>query len=266
MKKFLGVILTMSLFTSLFGCGNNNSNSSSSLSSINNDSQKNVGYQLDMPEDGDETAIIKTNMGDIKIRFFEDAAPKAVKNFIGLAQKGYYDGITFHRVIKDFMIQGGDPNGNGTGGESLYGKPFEDEFSTKLFNIRGSVAMANSGKNTNGSQFFINQATASSFSGWASLENAYKIYQRNPDLFNQTYGGTVDMSKITDEIKNLYEQNGGNPHLDGAFNTGGTGHTVFAQVFDGLDVVDKIASVDIEDSKPKKDVIIENVKIIRYSK
>lgn len=116
-------------------------------------SKGSVGYQLDMPQKGEEIAIMHTSMGDISIRFFPEAAPKAVENFKTHAKDGYYDGLTFHRVINDFMIQGGDPNGDGTGGDSIWGEPFEDEFSDTLFNIRGSLSMANSGPDTNGSQF-----------------------------------------------------------------------------------------------------------------
>lgn len=101
-------------------------------------------------------ATIKTNQGDIKVKLFPDIAPKACENFIGLAEKGYYDGVIFHRVIKDFMIQGGDPTGTGCGGQSIWGKPFEDECSPDLqFSRPGLLAMANAGPSTNGSQFFI---------------------------------------------------------------------------------------------------------------
>ncbi|MFC1667333.1 peptidylprolyl isomerase [Candidatus Omnitrophota bacterium] len=100
--------------------------------------------------------ILETNRGNIELKLFLDVAPKACENFIGLVEKGYYDGIIFHRVIKDFMIQGGDPTGTGRGGESVWGEPFEDEVSDKvLFDKPGILAMANSGVNTNGSQFFI---------------------------------------------------------------------------------------------------------------
>ena len=113
----------------------------------------------DMPQfsdmvDGETIAVIKTNKGDIKVRFFPEEAPKAVENFISLAESGYYDGVIFHRVINDFMIQGGDPDGDGTGGESAFGGKFEDEFSSKLYHFRGALSMANSGADTNGSQFF----------------------------------------------------------------------------------------------------------------
>lgn len=103
--------------------------------------------------------VIETNLGNITIALKPDVAPKAVENFIRLAQKDYYNGVIFHRVIKDFMIQGGDPTGTGRGGESIWGKPFEDEFSPQeKFDKPGMLAMANSGPKTNGSQFFITTA------------------------------------------------------------------------------------------------------------
>ncbi|MEP7212320.1 MAG: peptidylprolyl isomerase [Acidobacteriota bacterium] len=106
------------------------------------------------------TAVIETNKGTIKIELLEDQAPKTTENFRLLAEKGYYDGVIFHRVIKNFMIQGGDPLGEGYGGESAWGGKFDDEIdrSSDLYGgvyEKGTVAMANSGPNTNGSQFFI---------------------------------------------------------------------------------------------------------------
>jgi len=101
-------------------------------------------------------AVIKTNMGTIEIELFEKQTPRTVGNFVGLANKGYYNGIIFHRVISNFMIQGGDPTGTGTGGQSFYGKKFEDEIVPSLkHDVPGILSMANSGPNTNGSQFFI---------------------------------------------------------------------------------------------------------------
>ena len=115
--------------------------------------------QLQLPKEGEEIVVMNTNYGTIKIRLFPEAAPKAVENFKTHAKNGYYNGLTFHRVIDEFMIQGGDPNGNGTGGESIWGEPFEDEFHVDYHHIRGALSMANSGPNTNGSQFFIVQKT-----------------------------------------------------------------------------------------------------------
>lgn len=103
-------------------------------------------------------AVIKTNYGDMSFELYPQYAPKAVENFAVHSKNGYYDGLIFHRVIKNFMIQGGDPTGTGCGGESIWGKPFEDEFSIDARNYFGALSMANSGPGTNGSQFFVVQA------------------------------------------------------------------------------------------------------------
>jgi peptidylprolyl isomerase domain and WD repeat-containing protein 1 len=108
-------------------------------------------------------AILHTNFGDIHVRLFPDAAPKSVENFVGHSKSGYYNNTTFHRVIRKFMIQGGDPLGDGTGGESIWGKEFEDEFSTLKHDKPYTLSMANAGPNTNGSQFFITTDKAVSF-------------------------------------------------------------------------------------------------------
>jgi peptidyl-prolyl cis-trans isomerase B (cyclophilin B) len=193
--------------------------------------------QLEPPTKGETIAIMKTDMGDIKIKFFPLEAPKAVENFIGLAKKGYYDGIIFHRVIKDFMIQGGDPTGTGTGGESIWGKPFEDEFSDKLCNYRGALSMANSGPNTNGSQFFIVQVNHLP----EELEEQMIVYGFDPEVIEK------------------YKEYGGTPWLDNR-------HTVFGEVFEGMEVVDKIAAVkvDSKSSKPLEDVKVISVEITTY--
>ncbi len=247
------------------------------------------GFQLELPAEGDTIAIMHTSMGDVYIRLFPEAAPKAVENFITLASQKYYDGLTFHRVIDEFMIQGGDPNGDGTGGESIYtdnvNKTFEDEFDYKLLNLRGSLAMANSGEDTNGSQFFINQASAESFGKRESYteENVNVMYQTAyeqyvtyyGDSFTSIYGNweafkaasyteTYIYDWVPDEVWSLYEQNGGNISLDGAWRKTG-GHTVFGQVFKGMDIVDKIAAVEVdENDKPAKDVTIKSIEVTTY--
>jgi peptidylprolyl isomerase len=110
----------------------------------------------------EEIVVLETNQGNIEIKLMPDVAPKTCENFIKLVEKGYYDGLIFHRVIKGFMIQGGDPTGTGSGGQSIWGKPFADEFDNKVkFDSPGILAMANSGPNTNGSQFFITTADTS---------------------------------------------------------------------------------------------------------
>lgn len=195
-----------------------------------------MSKQIRMPEAGDTVAVMKTSMGDIKILLFPDAAPKAVENFTTHAQNGYYDNLIFHRVIPDFMIQGGDPNGTGTGGESIWGTSFEDEFSVDYHNLRGSLSMANAGPNTNGSQFFIVQA----------------------DFVDERLIG--QMEQLSDrgfptETVEDYKKLGGTPWLDFK-------HTVFGQVYEGMDVVDEIAVVKTDMSdKPLEDVVIKTIEI-----
>lgn len=131
-----------------------------------------------------KTVILETNQGKIEIRLLPEVAPKAVENFIGLLEKGYFDGLIFHRVIKGFMIQGGDPTGMGTGGGSIWGEPFEDEVSIDVpFNKPGLLAMANSGPNTNGSQFFITAASAP----WLNMKHT---------IFGEVVSGYEAVQKI----------------------------------------------------------------------
>lgn len=235
-----------------------------SLKPTSGSDKETLGYQLELPEKGEEICVLTTDFGKIKMRFFPDAAPKAVYNFKALALSGYYDGLTFHRVCDDFMIQGGDPNGTGTGGESIWGEDFEDEFHTNLVNITGAVSCANRGANTNGSQFFINAVTPGTID-WDYYEQVYAYYKSAPEQFAALYGGTLDTSKLTEGYKALYEENGGNAHLDGAYSTAGTGHTVFAQVFEGLDVVRDIMQVETDEyDKPLKDVTILSAEIVPY--
>ncbi len=187
------------------------------------------------PEKGDILATIKTTMGDIKVILFPDAAPKAVENFTTHAKNGYYNGIIFHRVIPDFMIQGGDPLGRGTGGESIWGRSFEDEFSPEYHNLRGALSMANAGPNTNGSQFFIVQAD--------SVDGRFiPQMERLPEMFTP------------DSVED-YKEVGGTPWLDFR-------HTVFGQTVEGMDVVDAIAAVERDSSdKPLEDVSIVSIEI-----
>lgn len=178
----------------------------------------------------EETLVdMNTSEGTIRIRLFPEIAPKAVENFLGHAESGYYEGVIFHRVIEDFMLQTGDPTGTGSGGESIYGEPFEDEFSDQLFNFRGALSMANAGPGTNGSQFFIVQAK--------------EIKEGSASDYPQ-------------EITAAYEEMGGTPWLDGM-------HTVFGQVDEGMAVVDQIAAVEKgEKDKPLEDIVIESIDII----
>jgi len=225
-----------------------------------------IGYQLDPPEKGEEIAVVTMSTGEtFKLRFFPDEAPKAVYNFKLHAIQGYYDGLTFHRVKKNFMIQGGDPEGSGVGGESVWKEPFEDEFNSNLLNIDGAVSMANSGANTNGSQFFIN-ATNGSQINWENYEAGFEQYQEDPDAFTANYGRWIKMDIVSEEMKALYNEHGGNAHLDGYYSTTGEGHTVFAQVFEGMDHVLSLSESEVgEDGyTPVNNIVIEKVEITVY--
>lgn len=194
-----------------------------------------MSFQTALPATGDTVAIMHTSMGDISIKFFPEQAPKAVENFVTHAKDGYYNGLIFHRVIPDFMIQGGDPTGTGCGGESIWGRPFPDEFSRQLFNLRGALSMANSGPNTNGSQFFIVQASTVDPRMMAQVREIY------PEE------GAADYAEL-----------GGTPWLDFR-------HTVFGQVFAGMDVVDAICAVPRNGmDKPLEDVVIQSVEVVSY--
>ncbi len=246
---------------------------------------KEVGFQTELPAEGDAVAILHTSMGDIYLRFFPEAAPKAVENFLTHAQNGYYNGLTFHRVMDQFMIQGGDPEGTGAGGESIWGEAFEDEFDKKLLNIRGALSMANAGVDTNGSQFFINQMDAENFGKRESyseenIDTTYQqVYQSYVNYYGESftavysdwkafkeanYQQTYVYDRIPDEVWDLYEKVGGNISLDAAWRDSG-GHTVFGHVFRGMDVVDKIAAVETdENDKPVSAVVINTVEVTTY--
>lgn len=190
--------------------------------------------QLNSDKNTGLRAVIKTNKGDMTVRLFPEHAPKTVENFVGLAKKGYYDGVIFHRVIPNFMIQGGDPTGSGMGGDSFFGGNFEDEFSTDLFNLNGALSMANAGPNTNSSQFFI--VTMS-------------------DLPEQM-ASQLEQAGYPEEIVNTYKEKGGTPWLDQK-------HTVFGQLVEGYDVADTIQNVKKNAmDKPNKDIVIETISIL----
>lgn len=181
-------------------------------------------------------ALIKTNMGDMEFVLFPETAPKAVENFTTHAKNGYYNGIIFHRVIKDFMIQGGDPTGTGCGGESAFGHSFEDEFAIDARNYYGALSMANSGQNTNGSQFFIVQAKSVPANMLSQME-------------------ALKEQGFPQEVIDNYKEKGGTPWLD--FH-----HTVFGQLISGEETLEDIANVRCGMSdKPVFDVVINEIVI-----
>lgn len=241
-KKGIATVVVASLLLSIQGCGSKDKasdtgkeNTNTTTATAESEETKDVEYQVQAPKKGDTIVTISfKNFGDVKIKMFPKEAPKAVENFTTHAKEGYYDGLTIHRVINQFMIQGGDPSGNGTGGESIWGKPFEDEIVDYLLPIRGSLCMANAGPDTNGSQFFITQAETAD---------------------------TSSLGNLTIKQAEAFEKYGGCPWLTG-------GYTVFGQVYEGMDVVDAIAQVqtDTDTAKPKEDVVISHIEVSEYDK
>lgn len=244
LRKILISVLCFSLLAcSMTACGKEvelDSSDTQSSSAVNAKDGEYLNFTA--PEKGEQIVIMTIkDMGDIKIKLFPDLAPTGVKNFVELAKNGYYDELIFHRVIKDFMIQGGDPKGNGTGGAPANGITFENgDASPYLTHVSGAVAYANSGAtSTNGSQFYIVTGTKYDNDTLAQMEQAY---------------GTV----YSDSFKELYNTIGGAPWLDG-------GYTIFGQVFDGLDIIFQIQNVSTDASdKPYDAVVIESVKVAEY--
>lgn len=189
--------------------------------------------QLNEVNEKNPLVTVHTNQGDFTLELFPEVAPKTVENFVTHAKNGYYDGVIFHRVIEDFMIQGGDPTGTGMGGESIYGRTFEDEFSREAFNLYGTLSMANAGPNTNGSQFFIVTAK-----------------QVPAQMLKQLKDGGWP-----EEIVEEYAKIGGTPWLDHR-------HTVFGRVVEGMDTVLKIEGVKRNgQDRPLEDVVIESMEV-----
>lgn len=257
MKKRL-FVLTLAAAMALAGCG-----SDTRKDEQKGDADTTTILQAQLPEEGEEIAVIKTSLGEIKMRFYPDEAPKAVENFKTLAKDGYYDGIIFHRVIDEFMIQGGDPTGTGTGGESCWGEPFETEVSEKLHFYRGAVAMANAGADTNGSQFFIVQQKEVLEDALTALQDARDNNEEELGV-TLTDGNYYTLSQLyPDAVLDYYRQQGGSAHLEYVF---GNGYSIFGQVFEGLDVVDAIAAVETDaNDKPKEDIVIEGITFEPYT-
>lgn len=267
MKKIIGIIFIMFiLLFALTGCGNentqNNTTNKAKSSNTTNTAKKEetkVDYkqaaekQMAKPEAGETIAIFHVkDYGDIKVKFFEDIAPKAVENFVTHARNGYYNGLTFHRVINEFMIQGGDPKGDGTGGESIWGEGFGTELDTSLVPYRGSLCMAMSQlPNSIGSQFFITQPT---------YDGVLKRYSEQMGVDIETVKNYLK-SKYPAELLKQYEIYGGD--LLSLYQQ----YTVFGQVYEGLDVLDKIAGAEVtysslnEKSLPVEDIVIESIEV-----
>ncbi len=236
-------------------------------------------------ESGDTCAVIKVaDFGEIKIKLFPEEAPYGVQNFIDLANSGYFNGKNIHRVLSDFMLQGGSLNGDGTGGNAADGGEFYCEINKNMRHFYGALCYANAG-GKNSCQFYIvnnkipqndpneQYQTYLEYYGGAkeqyeSLKDSYAADSEEAkiiDTYVEYYGNSVDgiqvmVDTLNDEIKSKY-QNGGTPFLDGCY-------TVFGQTVEGFEVIDAISAVETEmgsdgaESKPVTDVIIESVTII----
>lgn len=257
MKKLIAILMAASIcLTSFAACGKDKDESSK----VGKAAAYNIGtteeymskeeiitfsdpLNYTMPVEGEEIVVMTIrDKGNVYIKLFPELVPDACENFAGLVKQGYYDGLTFHRVIKDFVIQGGDPQGTGMGGESLWGDKFACEFSSSLLHLTGAVAYARaSGDLRNGSQFY--------FSMGAAVDEAY--LQR---LFsNENYQNSYTKAGVE-----AYVKNGGQPSLDGDY-------TVFAQVFEGLDILNNIQQVTTDSyDKPVNNVVIEKAQVVTY--
>ncbi|ERI97274.1 MULTISPECIES: peptidylprolyl isomerase [Eubacteriales] len=226
-SKIWSVPLALALACSLLlaGCGTDKKESGSKMP-----------MQFQTPAQDAPVAVMHTNQGDISLVLFPEKAPKACENFLTHAKDGYYDGVIFHRVIEGFMIQGGDPEGTGRGGQSIWGRVFENEVSGDLRHFVGALSMANAGPNTNGSQFFI--------------VTGDKV---DPSLLKQ-----MEQLGWPQEIIKAYREKGGSPHLDG-------GYSIFGQVIAGQEVADAISKVETSaGDKPKEDVVIQSIDVTTY--
>lgn len=323
-KKALSLVMAAGMIFSLAACSTSNTSNKQTIPEPVNDENskriitalrekykysedkvleiKNLATGVTKPE-GSIDVVISTTKGDVELRLFPDKAPLAVENFVTKAKNGEYDGTIFHRVMNNFMIQGGDPEGTGRGGKSIWGDYFKDEFAFPTYNYRGAISMANSGENTNGSQFFIVQAKTDSLNGtffptnlkpdtelnfemvenWALSMNFYEEYVKRQAVIDKAIEDkkseeelgaiaetltqemiAIQEAPITDEIiqkympvVEYYYTVGGTPHLDNI-------HTVFGYVINGIDVVDKIAAVEVIDTidnKPKEDVVINSITV-----
>lgn len=228
----------------------NNSDSSAAATTQSGEAENVPVANFTAPQDGEQIVIINfKDYGEVKIKLFPEYAEKGVENFTELAKQGYYDGLIFHRIIKDFMIQGGDPLGTGTGGASIWGDKFEGGTDPHLIHTAGAVAYANSGPTmdnpsptaSNGSQFYI--VTGEVYDG-ETLAQMDAYYQLG----------------LSEEATSLYSTIGGAPWLDG-------GYTVFGQVFEGLDIIFELQNVatDAGTNKPLQDVVMESVTVAEYS-
>lgn len=257
-KKIAAIAACALMAAALAGCEGTRDDNAANVSIVDDETTVNEAdikwkpdveiHNFIMPEIGEKIAVITVkDYGTIKIKLFPEDAPKGVENFIGLAEMGYYDELIFHRVMPNFMIQGGDPKGNGTGGKSLWGDAFDGETSENLYHFTGAVAYAHPKNSfTNSSQFYI----VNTPDGY--LQNTCEEY----------YSYSGGQYNWPGNVAKKYKEVGGAIHLDGDY-------TIFGQVFEGMDVVRAISAVETSqeegsEDKPLTQVLMESVRIEEY--
>ena len=239
MKRLLYIGMICLLCTALVGCKGQGGSKKKPERTADT---KSTELQFIAPQEGDTIAVLTTSAGVISVVLYPEQAPMAVENFIGLAQQSYFNGISFHRVVKDFIIQTGDATGTGTGGSTIWnGTPFPVEATDALHHYTGALGMAHLPDDLAGntSQFYIVQTPKSSV-GKAACD-------------------TLAAAGLRDAVVNTYRDIGGAPYLDNLY-------TVFGQVYEGMDVVDEIAKAKCnENGQPLEDIVLESVVISTYT-
>ncbi len=241
MKRFISTIIISISAMTLVSCGDTKTETETEAEKFTDIYGRTFNVaeftQLDPLEEGETYAVIETTHGDITVKFLPEAAPLAVENFLTHAENGYYDGLKWHRIIDDFVIQGGDPTGTGAGGESIWGEVFENEVSISARHFAGALAMANSGPDTNGSQFYIVENSTID----EQSEMMFTEFKNDPNFVLDTAEDGTQLfvsDYFPEEVIDGYLELGGAPFLD-------FGYTVFGQVVEGFDVVQKIADTEI---------------------
>lgn len=241
-KVVLSYLALLALGVCFVACGKTGGGISFAKKSMRNAEIKSTEIQFIAPVDGDIVASIVTNLGTIRVILYPQYAPMAVENFTGLAAQGYYNGVNFHRVLQDFLVQAGDATGTGTGGATIWNNtPFPTEITDKLHHYAGALAMAHPVGDTahNLSQFYIVQSAQNSV--------------------DKTLAQTLADGGMRSEVVETYKQSGGAPYLDNL-------NTVFGQVYAGMDVVDAIGNAECDDNdRPLENIVIESVTVGPYS-
>lgn len=235
MKKIKLVLIFLIVLILLFGCSSDEGKIVNGYTQVGNMKLE----QVQMPRKGEDIAVITTNMGEIKLRFFPEIAPKSVENFKALSKEGFYNGMKYSRVEENFLIQIGE-NQEYPDGKSIFGEFYEDEYDLNYRHITGSVGLAKKEENKNSSNFYI-------------------IVQDGIDEEYLEVMKELDEEGYPKEVIKAYEALGGVPRLD-------LKYTIFAQVFYGMDTVMEINKLDVNPitKEPMEDVVIEKIEIISY--